>query len=220
MKRSIGKIVGIVLIVSMLLAFAGCGNSKAGDKEQFVGTWKAELDMTDLFNEGLKQEIAQADEEMASYFDIEHFGFTVVFKFNEDDTYTTEIDDASLNDSMDAMKACVRDGMMAYFEDMIAEYELDMSVEDMLEASGISIEDIIEEGLSADMFDDVLAELEMHGNWKAENGKLYTTETVNDKIDKNSYELYEITSEGIKLSLVDPTEDETGIFPMLLKKVG
>ena len=220
MKRSIGKIVGILLIVSMLLAFAGCGNSKSGDKEQFVGTWKAELDMTDLFNEGLKQEIAQEDEEMASYFDIEHFGFTVIFKFNEDDTYTTEIDDASLNASMDAMKACVRDGMMAYFEDMIAEYELDMSVEDMLEASGISIEDIIEEGLSADMFDDVLAELEMHGNWKAENGKLYTTETVNDKIDKNSYELYEITSEGIKLSLVDPTEDETGIFPMLLKKVG
>ena len=211
------KIISILLIAVMLLAFAGCGKSKSGDKEQFVGTWKATLDMTELLNESLREGIG--DDEMADFFVIDKFSFDVVFKFNDDGTYSTDVDQASLDKSAETMKTAVKDGLMDYFEVMVDEMELDMSVEELLELSGLSMDDLLEEAMPADLFDDVVKEFKLKGNWKAENGKLYTTESLSDDVNKAGYELYEITDAGIKLSLVDESEDESGVFPMLLKKV-
>ena len=220
MRGSMRKIVSMLLIAVMLLAFVGCGNSKSGDKEKFVGTWNATLDMTDVLNESLREGIAEEDETMADYFSVDKFDFVVEFTFNEDGTYSTTVDEASLNRSSDALKASVKDGLMRYFEDMVAEMDLDMSVEDLLDLSGRSIDALLDEALPTDLFDDVLDEFRLKGNWKAENGKLHTTESVDESIDKNAYELYEFTSNGdIKLSLVDDSEDESGVFPMILKKV-
>lgn len=217
MKPVTKKIVSMLLIAVMLLAFAGCGKSKSGDKEQFLGTWKATLDMTDLLNESLREGIG--DDEMADFFVIDKFSFDVVFKFNDDGTYSTDVDQASLDKSVETMKTAVKDGLMDYFEVMIDGQELDMSVEELLELSGLSMDDLLEEAMPADLFDDVVAEFKLKGNWKAENGKLYTTESLSDDVNKAGYELYEITNAGIKLSLVDESEDESGVFPMLLKKV-
>ena len=219
MKRSMKNIVGILLIAAMVLAFAGCGNSKASDKEQFVGSWKATLDLTDVLNESLKEGIAQADADMADYFTVDRFGFDVIFTFNDDDTYSSKIDEATLEKSTAAMKAGLKDGLTSYFEDMVAEMGLDMSVDKLLDASGFSLDELLDEALPADLFDEVLDEFRLSGKWKAKDGKLYTTESVNDDIDDSGYELYEITSAGIKLSLVDDSEDEAGVFPMLLTKI-
>lgn len=62
---------------------------------------------------------------------------------------------------------------------------------------------------------------EFVGTWKAteaKDGKLYTTDSVDDDIDENSYELYEITSDGIKLSEPEGVEDDLGIFPLVMTK--
>ena len=84
--KTMKKIVCLLLIAAMTLVFVGCGNSKSGDKEKFLGTWRATLDMTDVLNEGLREGIAESDDEMAAYFTIDRFAFDVVFTFNEDDT--------------------------------------------------------------------------------------------------------------------------------------
>lgn len=217
MKPITKKIVSILLIAVMLLAFAGCGKSKSGDKEQFVGSWKATLDMTDVLNESLREGIG--DDEMADYFEIEKFSFDVLFTFNDDGTYSTDVDQASLDKSAEAMREGVKDGLINYFEAMIDEMELEMSVDELLELSKISMDDLLEEAMPPDLFDDVVKEFKLKGNWKAENGKLYTTDSLSDDVNKSGYELYEITDDGIKLSLVDESEDESGVFPMLLKKV-
>ena len=221
MKRVMKKMVCVLVAAAMVLALIGCGSSsKNNDKEKFLGTWKVDVDLTDAFNDGFTEGMDQIDAAASEYFNVDKFDFTVIFTFNDDGTYSMGVDDDSFNSSVDGVKESVKAGLTRYFEDMIVEMGLDMSVDEVLEASGMSMEALIDASLTPDMFGGVLEELNLSGKWKVENGKLYLTESADDDFDEEDFDYYEITEEGIKLYIPEGVEDETGLYPMLLTKVG
>lgn len=220
MKRTIRKMVCVLMIAAMVLALVGCGGSgKNNDKEKFLGTWKVDVDMTDIINGGLTEGMDQIDASASEYFNISKFDLTVIFTFNDDGTYSMDVDDDSFNSSVDGVKEDIKAGFIKYFEDMIAGMGLDMSVDEVLEASGMSIESLIDESLTSEMFDSMIEEFEVSGKWKVEKGKLYLTESADDDFDEENFDYYEISEEGIKLYIPEGMEDETGLYPMYLTKV-
>lgn len=219
MKSFARKTASILLIASMLLMLFGCSGSGASDQKKLVGTWKATVDMTDLMNDSIQQGMGEADQVFDEYFQISKFDFVVIFTFRDDGTYSMSTDEAHFNNSINTIIEELKAGMRRYLEDMLTEQGLDMSLDELLAEEGTSIDALFDESLPPSMFDGMVDEFTVTGKWKAAQGKLFTTESVNDSIENGSYDLYEfISSNEIKLSLPDGAVDDTGMYPIVLKK--
>ena len=219
MKSFARKTASILLIASMLLMLFGCSGSGASDQKKLVGTWKATVDMTDLMNDSIQQGMGEADQVFDEYFQISKFDFVVIFTFRDDGTYSMSTDEAHFNNSINTIIEELKVGMRRYLEDMLTEQGLDMSLDELLAEEGTSIDALFDESLPPSMFDGMVDEFTVTGKWKAAQGKLFTTESVNDSIENGSYDLYEfISSNEIKLSLPDGAVDDTGMYPIVLKK--
>lgn len=157
----------------------------AGEKEKFYGTWVAEVDCSDLLNESLSQD----DEELAEYITVEDFTMNLVLTFSEDDTYDWEIDEDSVEKSVEKLKSDMADGMTRYFEDMLKDEGIDMSVDEMLESLGVSMDEYLSEMIDTDTI--MAAYEDQEGKFDAEKGKLYMSAGLDFQPDYDVYEEYE-----------------------------
>lgn len=219
MKSLAKKIASILLVSSMFLMLFGCGSSGESDQKKLVGTWKATVDMTELMNDSIQQGMGEGDQVFNEYFQISKFDFVVIFTFRDDGTYSITTDEAHFNNSITTVIDELKIGMRRYLEDMLAAQGLDMSLDDLLAEEGTSLDALFEESLPSSMFDSMADEFKVTGKWKAEKGKLFTTENAGEDVSDSTYDLYEFISDNeIKLTLPDGAVDDTGLYPIVLKK--
>lgn len=212
------QVLCIFLMLALVCALAGCDAPGSGDKDAFLGTWNAAADLVESINESLSEGFGGVDEGLVEYFKISSFEVTLVYTFNKDDTYSICVDDDSLRAAIEHTKDEVKDGAVAYLEDAIAQNELDMTVEELLEASELDLDDLVDSAFDYNEITKTFVDyFNSNGQWKAKDGELYLSESVNAGADDLS-ELYEITSDGIQLTKPEGSEDEMGIYPLLLKK--
>lgn len=194
------KIVALLLTVLMVLpAIAACG-AKEREADKLVGTWRAELNIDDDLNSDLG--------EMEDYFSFEGYNVIMTFTFNEDGKYSIRVDRDATLASFAGMRDLFMDGFTKYAEALIVSMGVDATAEEVFEASGTSLEEIVDVTLDDfnSSLDDIFATMELDGNWDAADGKLYSTKTESEEISKNSYDLYEL--DGNTLSLRDPNTNE------------
>lgn len=219
MSRLKRNIVSILMVVSMSFALFGCSssgdNNSIRDKEKFVGTWETTVDMTDYANKLLQQGIDQDSTNITEYINIDKYEVTLLYTFNDNETYSISADKDRLKQSFEAIKSDFKNGAIAYFEDILAANGIDKSVDEMLELSGVSLDDYINETFGDDMFRSMVVDMKSTGEWQVDGGLLYLTY---DDMDENECLSYEFTSDGIKLSDING-EDWYGMYPMILKKV-
>lgn len=220
MKHSIRKLAGILLAAVMLLMLFGCSKSADDDQKKFVGTWKATVDMTDLANESMQLSSGIDSQTFSDYFEVSKFEFVLIFTFREDGTYSMAADEAQLNKNNEAFMAEIKAGLISYFEDMLAEEGIEMSADEFVEAqAGMSMDQYFDENFPDNMFDGMADAFAMSGKWKAASGKLYLSESVNEEATGGDYDLYEIVSSSeIRLVLPEGQTDDTGLYPLVLKK--
>lgn len=224
LKRSAAS---ILVILSMAFMVFGCDyispQNNSSDKERFVGSWKTTIDFTDQIND----QVDQSGGDIAEYINIDKFEFTFLFTFNTGGTYTIAFDKESANNSYEDAKSDIKDGILAYYGSMISDTGVYNSVEEMLEAKGISLDGLIDKLMDiimdytfgVDIFDD-MTDTESGGIWKVEGGKLYTTDDADGNFDGAEALPYKFTSDGIKLSAPEGAdEDAKVLFPLILKKV-
>ena len=119
-----------VLLLTLCLLLSGCGGS---DKDKFVGTWSANVDMTDIINDSLAE-----DPETAEYFTVDNFGMTLLFTFEEDGSYKITADEDAFAKSCDSLIETITEGATKYLEDTAKAEGLDMTADDMLGICGAS----------------------------------------------------------------------------------
>ncbi len=225
MKRTLTSILSLILALAMVFVFVGCDTNKKSDddddddkksstveklsdEEVFVGDWTAEYDVADMIND----EFAGEDEEMAKYLKISEFALTFNFEFDDEGIYTMEVDQDAFEDTLDSFKKDLEEGMRKYFEALLEEQGLDMSVDELLETQGMSFDDMLDEMFADDTIDELFSEyteMETEGQYKVDDGMLYTSDDVDDKPDEDEGEEYEIvdndtielTAEGMTLTL-------------------
>lgn len=215
MKKLQSSILGVLLIALVLATFAGCNG---GDKDSFIGSWKTTINLDEIINES----IAGEDEDMADYFKIEDFNLTMLYTFNEDGTYTVAADKDATRESFEKMRDALSAGLTDYLKAMLASEGVSMDIDDLLALNGTSLEEMMDSILSDEALDEMVAEMETTGNWKAEKGKLYTTESVDDDFDESEYETYTITSGKLTLKEAvgdDVPEEAMALYPIVLTKV-
>ena len=223
MKNIKRQVICILAVLTAVIMLAGCsipvGIFDAGDKNEFLGTWTAIGDVVESINEGVREGLAGNGEELTDYLEISSFEVTLVFTFNKDNTYSVSVDKDALKTTVENTKDEIKDGALAFLEDTLEKSGSDMTVEDLLKTSGLDLDALADSSLDYNKISESFAnDLEREGNWKAENGELYLSESVNEEADDLS-KLYEITSDGIKLTEPEGSEsDEMGLYPLLLKK--
>lgn len=199
MKKWIALLLSLVLAIGML---AGCGNSKG---DSIVGTWEAEVDFAEFLTESMASELG----EMASYFEFKDLTLKLVLTFDEDGAYTLSGDKASAEKLFDKLIEQLKPGMVSYLEDQLKAAGAEMSVEDMLAASGMTIDSLMEQSFSDDMIDEMIAEMESDGEYEIKDGMLY--------LDGDECE-YELKGDSLTID-TDDGGDVAFMFPLKLKKV-
>ena len=211
MKRT-HRLAALMTALMMTLSLCACG----GAKEDLTGKWTTNINMAKVFND----EMAAADPTMAEYMSLDTFDLPLVLELKADGTYTMTVDPAAMEESMGKLVQAMSTGLEAYFAAVFAEQGLEMDVHEALEAMGMDLDALVEE-LSAEltseeMFDSFTTE----GKYKAEKGRLYLTESMDEVINPAIYNTY--TLDGDTLTLEQGTEElEDGMeimFPMVLTR--
>jgi len=206
------KIIALSLCLILALSLCACG----GSKKELTGKWTTNINMAKVFND----EMAAADPTMAEYMSLDTFDLPLVLELKADGTYTMTVDPAAMEESMGKLVQAMSTGLEAYFAAVFAEQGLEMDVHEALEAMGMDLDALVEE-LSAEltseeMFDSFTTE----GKYKAEKGRLYLTESMDEVINPAIYNTY--TLDGDTLTLEQGTEElEDGMeimFPMVLTR--
>ena len=223
MKRIVALTLALVMIVAL---FAGCNASKAPettaapeltDQEKLVGTWKGEMDLT----EAMKEEVGDDLEG----FEMGEFKVTVIFKFTQEGTYTMELEEESVEQAMENMIT----GMEGYLKAMMEAQaqELGMSLEDLLAASGMTMDDMMTLITAAmeeqDLVGELVKEAKTEGKYQAKDGKLFNTQSLDEEIDENVYDTYTLEGDVLTLTESFGMDDEdadmmTLVYPIILKK--
>lgn len=213
MKKTVSIILSIIMVLTMIAALSGCSGSK--EQEKFLGTWRGDLDMTDYINQVVSQ-----DEEMAEYLKVSNFALVMEMTFNKDGTYKATVDENAAKEALEVLQKDYADGIYRYFEDYIAEAGIDMSVDEVISAAGVNIDELVKESFGEESFSAMISEASSEGKYEVKDGKLYMSDGLDAAINKNSYETYELSGEVLTiLASSDPDNNDTGMYPMTFKKV-
>ena len=208
MKKKLAVVLCLVMV--FMLALTGCGESS-----KFVGKWEATIDITEYLK-------ADMDDEMLEYIDIDNFELVLVMEFNKDGTYERTIDEDALADSLDDFKASIKKGLTKYFEAVIDDQGLDMTVDELLEQSDTDMDSVIDEAFDADTWGEIVDAIACEGQYKAEDGKLYLSLDEDDEIDEDMYWVYKLDDGKFKVTKEKgfDEDEELGdeVLPLTFKK--
>lgn len=217
MKKLVSLTLVAALLAVMLTAFTGCGGSS--EAEKFVGTWRGDMNLADMINEELAE-----DPTVAEYINLDSFVITLVMTFHEDGTYAATIDSASIQSALDTLLGVVEDGIIQMLEAEVAAAGLDMSVEEILAMSNITMDDLMAEMLEAmdseNMAAELMEEIAMEGNYEVSGDKLFLSDGLDYGVDEDVYDLYEMDGDSFTLlENVGGDDDELfGLYPMTFTK--
>ena len=204
MKKQLSLILCLVMLIS--LVFTGCGATT------IVGVWKGTIDMTDM----LTEQISGADESMAEYFSFDGIALDVNMTFNEDGTCSMAFNEEDVQKMMEKLIEQMLPVMSAMIEDLSG-----MSFADFL-----TISELTEEEFNTSLKEEIMnsfdvSELNTQGNYKAEDGKLYITDDLDEQVDENTTcNPYTLSGNTLTIEAGEGEEDFEFMFPLTLKKVG
>lgn len=186
--------------------------------ESIVGKWEATKDMTAMFNDY----ITKADPTTAKYFNFTNLTLDMTMEFTAEGTCKIEFSQDSFTTFIQAVTEGTIAGMNKMLEDMLASQNINLTVEQFLAFTGVSMEDMIKEAMSSVKPEEMLGELTGTSNYKVEDGKLYTSENAasTDYKDVNPYTVKDgvLTIEGI-LGDSEQAEALKYFFPLTLNRV-
>ena len=205
------KIIALSVCLILVLSLCACGA-----KEDLTGKWTSTINMAQAFND----EIAASDPAMAEYLKLETVSIPLVLELKEDGTYTMSVDPVGMEASMTKLAEDMVAGLESYFAAILAEQGLQMDVKEALAAMGIDLDALATE-LSAELTSqESFSTYNAEGNYKADNGKLHLTETLDEAINPAIYNTYTLEGDTLTLDVGTEVLDESTaiMFPLVLTR--
>lgn len=208
MRRYFTIALSVTLIMSVIMLLTGCASHS--EKENILGTWKCELDLTERINSDLS-----FDTSVISYSGTDQFKLDMYMQFRDDDTYKVWIAEESLDDAMDQLIQSMTADLFRYMEDLLLkEEDREMTIDEILESTGVSEDELVEQMFPQEtrtaLKTQIVGQFNKEGWFKAEEGKLFTSADLEHAVDSAVYEKY--TLEGNVLTLHEYINPEGEYF--------
>ncbi|MBE6976207.1 MAG: hypothetical protein E7439_03290 [Ruminococcaceae bacterium] len=195
MKRALSLALAVLMTAAALLCFAGCSK----ETDALIGTWEGDVNYAPLFNQMIQ---SVAGEGLAEYWTVEEFRLTLVMTFRDDGTYSMTVDQNKLDTAIEQLKFKLSNGLRYFVQDLIDASSSTQTVDEFMAEKGIAPDALIDQALGQEIRDQMVADCTFDGNYKAEDGKLYTSAGLEFSIDEGMYEIYEITQNTLTLMSV------------------
>lgn len=183
--------------------------------ESIVGVWEGTVDLTEY----LTTMITEGDESMNGYFNFSGLTMDLTMTFTEEGTCTLEFPRESAEALIASLLEQMKPAMEKILEEAIAAEGLDMTLDEFLSLTGISLDDLLAEAMDTAMAEDMLGELEQSGNYLVQDGKLCISDDLDSEIDEDDYQLYTIKNGVLTIEVAEGNTDEENIlFPLTLTR--
>lgn len=211
MKKVLSSFTALTLVIVMLAGLTSC----ASERNRLLGSWTGTMSLADSFNSLLSAQ----NEEVADIMKIDKFDLKVTYSFNAGGTYSVDIDNDSLVQAVEGLKENMKNSLRGYFDQEIKNQGLEISVDEMLELSGMSIDELVDQSMEALNTDDMAGMFVESGNFSVEDGKLITNsggaeEIVTYELDGSELKITGSVSAGNS----EAAEFTDTIYPIVLTK--
>lgn len=186
----------VFVVLALLVSLSACGKD---DSKALVGTWKADLDATQIIDEQLSS-LGMEDLALESRCVI-----TLVLEFDAEQHYTVRADAAA---TMASVSAYMEELIPAVTEQMYKTAEasgLDRSTFDSAfeERYNCTPEEYLQQQFDAQDLASTLTAGTTEGKYRAVKGKLYTVEEDHDAFDEEEYDLYTLDGDTLTFTAID-----------------
>lgn len=209
------RMLALALVIVMILSMAGCSS---GDTKKLVGTWRCEIDMTDYLMETMLAD----SQEMAEFISLDDVVIVYYADFKDNATACLYADEYQVADTFEQLEDDLVDALGLYMEELFYEQTgLSMTLEEILELSGTSEQDL-RDSLGFDAIVQEMCDgLYMEGKYKAEEGKLHISAGLDYNIDPAMYEIYTLNGNVLTITgCVGSEIPEFNPYPMVFEKIG
>ena len=212
MKRIISVVMSVVMIVTVLLGMIGCGKTTQGETDkELYGKWEITVDLFDITGP-----MFDDDDDFGKYIDADEFVVTMKYEFKRKGTYKISADERQLKKAVETIKEEIRSGLQKYFEAYLEEEKLDMTVEELLKASDLSMDTMIDSMFGEEIVQEMINSLEAEGRYYVKDGKIYMSKSKDIDPTEDSAQKYVISGKELTLYAPDKNADAKG-YPMVLK---
>lgn len=217
MKKLFSVVLCLILSLSMLLTMTGC----FGEQSKYIGTWKANLDFTEIMNDELANDV-----DMGGYFTITDFSVVMYLEFNDDGTYSMWVEEDSVEQAMEQMIDDLTLGMEDYLTDYFASEGITVTVQEALDSLGMTMDELMDDSFDDEMMDetvnDMLDAINGEGNFKVEGDRLFLSDGLEYAVDEDVYDICEISGDILKMLEGEGYEDGgpfANLYPVTFTRV-
>ena len=232
--KKMKRIISILIIAAMSFALVGCG----GAKPEILGVYETRIDLTDIIAEEFDRETGVGDIlSIADYMD--KCEIVVIHSFNEDGTYSQNVDESSVETSVENIKQAavlfMNDLAVYIFVEQFKAIGFEVNSKEDVEALlGMSIEDAFYSSTGTDLetmviqlvdesfdIETMASENLSSGKYKAEGGKLYMSASLDTDYNEEFYETYTIEGDVVTVDSGNLAADQEILsYPFTMVKVG
>lgn len=219
MKKFV-KVLSLILVLSFVFSLAACNKQAA----KIDGTWKYTVD----FDKALKaaadsEEVKENEtaEQALQFLDgpvgdlVKKMNITMNVELKQDNTFVGTLDENSLNQSFETLKAGLPEVMPSLMAAITGQSEEEIKTQ--LEKSGKSMDDTINQMMEKFDVETIVEDAKnkkYEGTYRFEDGKLYFAEK-GEEIDTNAYLVVEVSGDTLKVTDIVGVEKAKDLKPML-----
>lgn len=207
------KIVTVLLCALLMFSgFAACKEKETendkkqenvvSNKDRIIGTWEATIDMTEMM-----KEVFSSDDTMASFVQVPEFSMKMTFTFNENSLMVMAVDEDSVSESFSKLMEEVKAGLNQYFEQVLEENQLDITVEELLQMSNLDLDQLVDEMSEAAIEAMDLESLSYQCYYEIDGDRLYSYDTVGGRDEEEYIELSFADNNTLKFVSVQSEEE-------------
>ena len=226
------KLIALLLALMMTFSLTACSSGP-----ELLGTYEGTFDITELVSTEFDTGAGLNDPSISLANYIDQFELKVIFEFKEDGTYVEKLDTASMEAFTESLKTAtvlyMDDVMLKSFIEEFSSYGYDVQTKEDVEAlintswdsifisvMGISSEEFISQAIDSFASELLAEETIAEGKYKAEDGKLHSSASLDEDYPEDAYETYVIDGDTVTITGgVNVEENELLSYPIVLKKV-
>lgn len=187
--------------------------------ESIVGTWAGTVEFTEEY----MKESMTMDPMVSAYFSISPFSLDLTMTFHEDGTCAMEIEEESAKKAAEQMTQELLDGIVKLLDELLKQQGLNMTTEEYLAASGMTLDDLREQMAGEMNAQDMIEGLSNEANYEIRDGKILISDDLDTEPEEEDAAPYTLIDGVLTIEASEEAAEEPGaeyMFPLVLNRVG